>query len=157
MMIQRKFETAPLDVMAKVVTIVMIVAAGAVPFLPGMVTYTVAILPVVLFATWIFSVTGFAIENNSLIVSRPLWKTTIEIPPGSVARAETEVREGLLRTFGNGGLFGYTGTFKNRKLGSFKAYATDWKHAVSITSVAGDFKIVVTPENTEVFIQAVNG
>ena len=156
-MIQGEYKAAPLDMMAKIVTVVMVAAAGAVPFVPGMVMYTVVILPVILFITWLFSVTGFAIENNSLIVSRPLWKTTIVIPPGSIARMEPEVRMGLLRTFGNGGLFGYTGRFRNRKLGFFNAYATNWKHAVSVTSGGQDFCIVVTPEDVEGFIQSING
>jgi len=142
--------------MAKIVTVVMIAAAGAVPFVPGMVMYTVAILPVILFLSWLFSVTGFVIENNNLIVSRPLWKTTIVLPPDSAATIEPEVRVGLLRTFGNGGLFGYTGRFRNRKLGFFNAYATNWNNAVSITSSAEDFGIVVTPEDVGGFIQSIN-
>jgi hypothetical protein len=156
-MIQGEFKAAPPDMMAKIVTVVMVAAAGAVPFVPGMAMYTVVILPVILFITWLFSVTGFTIENNKLIVSRPLWQTTIVLPPDSVITAEPEVRFGLLRTFGNGGLFGYTGRFRNRKLGFFNAYATSWKHAVSIISPSEDFRIVVTPEDTGGFIQSVNG
>ncbi len=155
-MTQAEYRSAPLDIMAKIVTVVMIVAAGVVPFLPGMVMYTVVILPAILFITWLFSVTGFSVENNCLIVSRPLWKTTISIPPDSVAGVEPEIKVGLLRTFGNGGLFGYTGRFRNRKLGFFNAYATNWKHAVSITSALQDFCVVVTPENVEGFIQRIN-
>ena len=155
-MIQREFKAAPLDMMAKIVTVVMVAVAGAIPFVPGMVMYTVVILTVILFVTWLFSVTGFVVENNNLIVSRPLWKTTIVLPPDSVAGIEPEVKVGLLRTFGNGGLFGYTGRFRNRKLGFFNAYATNWKHAVSVTSGGQDFCIVVTPEDVEGFIQSIN-
>jgi hypothetical protein len=74
----------------------------------------------------------------------------------AAAGAEPEVREGLLRTLGNEGLFGYTVGFRNCKLGHFKAYATDWSHAVSIISKTNDFRIVVTPEDMTLFMKAVN-
>lgn len=146
-----------MDIMAKVVTILMIVVAGALPLVPKMVMYTIVILPLVIFITWLFSVTGFTLENNTLIVSRPFWKTTIVMPPGATAKLEPEVRTGLLKTMGNGGLFGYTGGFRNKTLGHFKAYATNWNHAVSIVSEENNFKIVVTPEEPEQFILCING
>ncbi len=156
-MIQGNYKVAPLDVMAKVITVLMIVAAGAIPFILGRVMYFAAFLPVILFLTWLFSVTGFTLEGNTLIVSRPLWKTKIVLPPDCTARAEPEIRKGLLKTMGNSGLFGYTGGFRNRKLGNFKTYATNWSHAVSVTSEANEFCIVVTPEEVELFIQSING
>ncbi len=154
---QGEFNVAPMDIMAKVVTILMIVIAGALPFIPKMVMYTVLILPLVILITWLFSVTGFTLDNNKLIVSRPFWKTTIVIPPNAIARLEPEIRTGLLKTMGNGGLFGYTGGFRNKTLGNFKTYATNWNNAVSIVSEEDDFRIVVTPEEPEQFILCVNG
>lgn len=156
-MISGNFKTAPMDTMARVVTVLMIIAAGALPFIPGMIMYIVAILPVILFVTWLFSVTGYFLENNNLIVVRPLWKTTIVLPPEVLAQKEPEIKDGLLKIMGNGGLFGYTGGFRNRKLGNFKTYATNWSHAVSITSETDDFRIIVTPEDPLQFIQSING
>ncbi|MCD4707815.1 MAG: hypothetical protein K8S62_08755 [Candidatus Sabulitectum sp.] len=156
-MISGKFKTAPLDTMARVSTVLMIVAAGALPFVPRMAMYALSILPLVIFITWLFSVRGYTLEDNTLVVMRPLWKTTIVLPPGATARAEPEVKNGLIKTMGNGGLFGYTGGFRNRKLGNFKTYATNWSHAVSITSEADSFCIVLTPEDPEQLIQIING
>ena len=155
-MIQGEFKAAPLDTMAKVVTVLMILVAGAIPFISAILIYAVAILPLILLVTWIFSVTGYALQNKTLQVKRPLWVTTIVLPGEATAREEPNIREGLLKTFGNGGLFGYTGGFRNRKLGNFKTYATSWSHAVSITSEADSFCIVVTPENAAEFIQCIN-
>lgn len=155
-MIQGQFKVAPLDIMAQVTTVLMIVAAGVIPFILDHMMYFVAFLPVILFVTWLFSVTGFTLEGNMLLVSRPLWKTSIVLPPDCTARAEPDIRSGLLKTMGNGGLFGYTGGFRNKKLGNFKTYATNWNHAVSVTSEANDFCIVVTPEEMEIFIQSIN-
>lgn len=99
-MIQGNFKAAPLDVMAKVVTVLMIVAAGVIPFILDHMMYFTGFLPVILFVTWLFSVTGFTLEGNILLVSRPLWKTKIVLPPDSIARAEPEIRNGLLKTMG---------------------------------------------------------
>ena len=148
---------APMDIMAKVTTVFMIAAAGAIPFILDQVMYFAAFLPVVIFVTWLFSVTGYTLKENTLIVARPLWTTTIVLPPGSTARAEPEIRKGLLKTMGNGGLFGYTGGFRNKKLGNFKTYATNWSHAVSVTSEVDNFRIVVTPDEVGIFIQSING
>ena len=151
------FKVAPLDTMAKVTTVLMILVAGTIPFVPKMAMYTIIILPLIIFLTWLFSVTGYTLKENTLIVARPLWTTTIVLPPGSTARAEPEIRKGLLKTMGNGGLFGYTGGFRNKKLGNFKTYATNWSHAVSVTSEVDSFCIVVTPEEMRLFIQNING
>ncbi len=152
-----KFKTAPLDTMARVVTVFMILAAGALPFVPRVAMYAVSILPLIILVTWLFSVTGYSLENDTLLVKRPLWTTEIVLPPGAVTQEEPEIRNGLLKVMGNGGMFGYTGGFRNRKLGSFRAYATNWSHAVSITSETDSFSIVVSPENPALFIQSING
>ena len=156
-MINGEFKPAPLDTMARVVTVLMIVVAGAIPFVPNMLMYVIIILPLVIFSTWIFSVTGYTLENNTLIIKRPLWKTVVVIPPGTTAQEEPEIREGLLKMMGNGGLFGYTGGFRNRKLGNFRTYATNWSNAVSIINTADGLCIVVTPDNPLQFIQSIAG
>lgn len=146
LMISGNFSAAPLDKTAKWVTVLIVFMAGAFPFLPKMPIYGAMLMPVVLFATWLFSVKGYTILNGKLTVQRPLWETEIEIPPDAVFTRETEIRKGLMKTNGNGGVFGYTGRFKNKKLGSFKAYATNWNTAISISSASCKFCIVITPD-----------
>ena len=59
-----------------------------------------------------------------------------------------------IRLFGNGGAFAFSGWFRNRKLGSYRAYATD--PARSVVLKFSDHKtIVVTPEPPDAFIAAV--
>lgn len=156
-MIQGDFKTATMDTMARIITVLMVVAAGAIPFISEISVYFIALLPLTLLITWLFSITGYSIENNSLTVYRPLWKTIIEVPQGAVAQEEAEIKKGLMKVMGNGGLFGYTGGFRNKKLGNFKTYATNWGQAVSIICEAESFCIVVTPEDTRQLIQCING
>ncbi len=56
------FKVAPLDIMAKVVTVLMIVVAGAIPFFLDHMMYFVVFLPVTLFVTWLFC------ESHGIII-----------------------------------------------------------------------------------------
>ena len=56
-----------------------------------------------------------------------------------------------MRLFGNGGLFGITGWFWNRRFGRFRAYATDPGRVVLLRYRDGR-KIVVTPHDVQQFI-----
>jgi hypothetical protein len=63
----------------------------------------------------------------------------------------TDGLRGSLRLFGNGGLFSISGWFWNRRLGRFRAYATDQDRAVLLRYQNGD-QIVVTPHDVQHFI-----
>jgi len=147
-----EFNAAPMDTLARVLTAVVIVMAGAFPFIPNMPVYGALVMPLIILVTWLFAVRGYAIEDGVLKIQRPFWTTTISLPPDTVFRAEPEIRKGLWRTAGNGGLFGYTGGYRNKTLGSFKAYVTSWSHAVSITSESTGLRIVLSPESQGIIL-----
>ena len=58
-----------------------------------------------------------------------------------------------IRTWGNGGLFGFVGHFWTRKLGACYAYATKFDHAVM--PVFPNRRLVVTLDAPEPFRRAV--
>jgi hypothetical protein len=126
--------------------------AGAFPFIPNMPVYGALVMPLIILVTWLFAVRGYAIEDGVLKIQRPFWTTTISLPPDTVFRAEPEIRKGLWRTAGNGGLFGYTGWYRNSSLGSFRAYVTSWSNAVSITSESTGLRIVLSPESQGIIL-----
>jgi hypothetical protein len=151
-MISGEFNAAPMDTLARVLTAVVIVMAGAFPFIPNMPVYGALVMPLIILVTWLFAVRGYAIEDGVLKIQRPFWTTTISLPPDTVFRAEPEIRKGLWRTAGNGGLFGYTGWYRNSSLGSFRAYVTSWSNAVSITSESTGLRIVLSPESQGIIL-----
>jgi len=61
---------------------------------------------------------------------------------------------GLSRTFGVGGLFGYSGHFHNSTIGDMTFYATQQKNWVLMHTFAGE-AIVVTPDNPDKFVYEV--
>ncbi len=70
----------------------------------------------------------------------------------SIRMAETEEMKGVIRTFGNGGLFGYTGLYYNKKLGSMTWYCTQRKNYIIIDK-KDNKRIVITPDQPEEFIR----
>jgi hypothetical protein len=67
--------------------------------------------------------------------------------------AEPSAMRRSIRTFGNGGLFCIAGKFWNRRLGSYRAFATDPKRSVVLRFE--DHSVVVTPDNPEAFVARV--
>jgi hypothetical protein len=61
--------------------------------------------------------------------------------------------KGSIRTMGNGGLFSFTGLYRSRKLGTFRAYATDMKCSVILKYE--ERTVVATPEYPEEFAELV--
>jgi hypothetical protein len=68
---------------------------------------------------------------------------------------DSTAMKGSIRIFGNGGLFSFSGSFRNRKLGSYRAYVTDVKNAVVIKLPSG--VLVVSPDSPDRFVDAVRG
>lgn len=61
----------------------------------------------------------------------------------------------MIRAFGNGGLFGYTGLFSHGTHGGMRLYATSANNMVLLFLRNGK-KIVISPNEPENFIEALN-
>lgn len=100
-----------------------------------------------------FSVRGYTVENGQLIVHRFGWHTTIDLRSLVRAVHDPSAMSGSIRTFGVGGLFGFIGHFYNRRLGAYRAYATDVKRAVFLETA--EHRFVVTPDSPPEFVESV--
>lgn len=58
---------------------------------------------------------------------------------------------GTIRTFGNGGLFGYTGYFRNSRMGSMLWFCTRRSNYVLVVRASGPV-VVITPDDPEGFV-----
>jgi Bacterial PH domain len=111
----------------------------------------VAVPLVVLSAALPFMVRGYVLTEDSIEVRRLGWSTALPLAGLSDVTAEPDGLRGSLRLFGNGGLFGISGWFWNRRLGRFRAYATDTDRVVLLAYRDGS-KVVVTPGDVQHFI-----
>ena len=89
----------------------------------------------------------YALGNFDLYVKRPIGDVVIHVKDIYEIRpsADSE-RNGTVRTFGVGGLFGYFGKYNNPKIGSFTMYATRQKKLVLIYTKEGD-RFILSPDD----------
>lgn len=114
------------------------------------------VLPLaLLIGTALFTVRGYSLTPDAVLIHRLFWKTKLsrqglestEYQPGILSRS--------LRTFGNGGLFSFTGWYYTRSLGAYRAYATDIQRTV-VLRLSGK-TIVLTPDEPERFVSELMG
>lgn len=107
--------------------------------------------PAVLLPALLFTVRGYRITDDGLSVKRLLWDTDIAL--GILRRVEHDPKAmtGAVRTWGNGGLFSFSGRFRSSRLGSFRAYVTDQRNCVLIESASGI--LVVSPGEPALFVE----
>lgn len=110
----------------------------------------VALPLTVLTIAFLGSVSGYTLTATVLEVHRPLRTTMIGLGDLLSVAGDAEALKSSVRLFGNGGIFAITGFFWNRKLGRYRAYATDPARAVILKF--RQRTIVVTPHDPQHFI-----
>lgn len=115
----------------------------------------VALVPiVVLLIALLFTVRGYEITPDEILVERLLWRTRLQSRSRlQSAAADPEAMKGAVRIFGNGGLFAFSGLFRSRQLGKFRAYVTDPARAVVLRFP--DRVVVVSPSDPERFAREI--
>jgi len=98
-----------------------------------------------------FMVRGYVLTEDAIEVRRLGWSTVLPLDGLVAVTGEPEGLRGAVRTFGNGGLFGISGWFWSRRLGAFRAYATDPARVVLLRYRNGR-KVVVTPGDVQHFV-----
>lgn len=150
---------APWSRMVKIATAVVIalaIALNALPFLarPSFVPTLVLHLGLwlVLLFCLLFSVNGFSVRDGRLLVHRLGWATTFDLKRLSGFEANPHAMMGSIRLFGNGGIFCFTGFYRNGVIGRYRAYVTDPANAVVLEF--GARRIVVSPDDPQAFVEA---
>jgi hypothetical protein len=136
-----------------VVVLVAVTAAGIflMPTRVPIARLTMIALPIMLLAlAFVSMVSGYTLDSTTLTVKRPFWTTVISLSDLVSVAGDAEAFNGSVRLFGNGGFFSYTGFFWSRKLGRYRAFATDPARAVVLKFARRT--IVITPDDTLHFI-----
>ena len=106
---------------------------------------------IVLLGSLVFMVRGYVLTESSIEVLRLGWRTVLPLAGLAAVNGEPRGLRGSLRLFGNGGLFVISGWFWNRRIGRFRAYATDPERAVLLRYRDGR-QVLVTPHDVQHFI-----
>lgn len=106
----------------------------------------------ILLISALFAIRGYAIDGQTLWILRPGWKTRIDLAQLRSSEVQPDATRAAIRVFGNGGLFGYIGLFRNRTLGRYRAFATNMANCVVLKFP--DRTLVVTPDRPQQFVAA---
>jgi hypothetical protein len=130
---------------------VVLAAIVARQYLPAPVTLVAIALPIViLIAAAACMVKGYVLTTDEIVVKRLGWSTRLDLQGLRSVSGDNEAMQGSLRLFGNGGLLSYSGYFWNRKIGRYRAFATDPSRAVVMRYA--DRTVVITPDDPQRFI-----
>jgi Bacterial PH domain len=102
----------------------------------------------------LFTVRGYSISNRELAIHRLLWTTRVSLDGLQRAYFDTNASDRSIRTFGNGGFFSFTGYFRNKELGSYRAFMTDRRRAVVLRFPSS--VIVISPDRPEDFVSTIS-
>ena len=112
----------------------------------------IGLLPVGLIpACALFVIRGYSIEPNEILVHRLLWTTRLPRAGLESARYEANVMKWSLRLCGNGGFYSFTGLYRNKLLGNYRAFVTDFSRTVVLKYPKRT--IVLSPANPDVFVE----
>jgi len=114
---------------------------------------SLALLPLILLICFAYRVTGFDVSKRQILIKRIVGDFSIPVEEIDEIYFDQDAMKNSIRTFGNGGLFGFYGRFRNKTLGPYRAFVTSTKKAVVIKTKKQTF--VLSPEKPEAFVRKV--
>ncbi|MBD8871793.1 PH domain-containing protein [Rhodanobacter sp. DHB23] len=105
----------------------------------------------ILLAALLFVVRDYTLRDGALYVRRLLWTTRVELGDLREAAIDPDAGAHSIRLFGNGGLFSFSGWFRNARLGRYRAFVTDWRQAVVLRADKGT--VVLSPADPAGFVR----
>ena len=146
-----------LTVVSVLATLLCLGITFGVPLLPaskhgGEVGMWLRWLPLALiFGAALFTVRGYTITPDAILVHRLLWATRLTRAGLQSAELVPNVMCKSLRTCGNGGFFSFTGFYWSKTLRSYRAYVTDLRRTVVLRFERRT--TVVSPDSPEDFVR----
>jgi PH (Pleckstrin Homology) domain-containing protein len=146
--------TAPWSTSLVVVSAIASVALGGAAIATALSSMSwITTLPVAIFSTAVvFMIRGYSVSSDALLVHRLFWATRLPLTGLDSAQVEPEAMRRSIRLFGNGGLFSFSGWFRNRELGTYRAFVTDPSRAVVLHFPKRT--VVVSPSAPDEFVRA---
>ena len=132
----------------------LIILAATIPLLLGITPdflRWLGLLPLLLvLGAALFVIRSYTIEPNALAIQRLFWTTRLPLSGLQSAEVIPSAMSRSLRLCGNGGLFSFTGWYRSRTLGKYRAFVTDLTQTVVLRFPQRT--IVVSPEKPEQFV-----
>lgn len=136
-------------VVISVIAVVVVIGLAAALLVRDPHAFSGWLLLALLVAATLFVIRRYTIAGDTVCVRRLLWSTRVPVRHLQAVRAEPDAMRGSLRLFGNGGLFSFTGIYRNGTLGRYRAYVTDPHRTVVLRFPA--HTVVLSPDDPEAF------
>jgi len=107
----------------------------------------------IIFGSALFTIRGYTVTSDAILIQRLFWTTRLPLTGLQSAQFQPNAMRGSLRTFGNGGLFSFTGFFRNKALGAYRAFVTDPHRTVVLCFPSRN--MVVSPSAPEEFVHEI--
>lgn len=120
---------------------------------PSAVLIMRVLIPGVLLLCALYTVRGYSVNGETLYIHRLFWRTEISLAGLRSVEIVPEAMKRSIRIFGNGGLYAFTGYYRNAGLGTYRAFVTDFKATVVVH--LAERVIVVSPLDGGGFVEAV--
>jgi transcriptional regulator with XRE-family HTH domain len=138
----RKDYPAPWSVELKIISAVVTILLMTVSVL---LNNWFSIFPLaLLIGTLMFSIHGYSIRDEKLLIHRLGWATKRNLSELMKCSVLPNAMMGSMRVFGNGGLYGYSGVYRNAILGTYRAFATRRENCLVLQF--GEKHVVITPD-----------
>jgi len=148
---ERSF-AAPWDSTTKAITAVTCVLLAFVAWMVHVV-FVAPLFPLLIFLTYAYSPRGYQLTADAIVIKRLIGYIRVPLADVREIRAGTAADfTGVIRLWGNGGLFGYVGLFRTAKLGKSSWYVTNRSKTVIV--VTSNKTLVLSPDDVEGFIEA---
>lgn len=131
-----------------VVCVLLIVVAWMVHII-----FVALLFPLLIGLAYAYSPRGYAIAGGAIVVKRLIGNVRVPLAEIREIRAGApDDFTGVIRLFGNGGLFGFYGLFRTAKLGKCNWYVTDRSKTVIV--VTSNRTLVLSPDDVQGLISA---
>ena len=114
-------------------------------------SWTIIFLGGIIGIAVLFTIRGYSITPDAIMVRRLFWNTRLPIAELQSAKFDPNATEKSIRTFGNGGLFSFSGFYHNKTLGTYRAFLTDPKQTVVLTFPKRS--VVISPAQPDDFVR----
>lgn len=101
-----------------------------------------------------FTIRGYVITKDGILIRRLWWNTVLRFEDIRSVEAKPLALGGSLRTWGNGGLYSFTGCYWSSQLGHFRAYVTDLNRTVVVHMKKRT--AVLSPDDPEAFARIIS-
>jgi hypothetical protein len=111
------------------------------------------LFPLIMVLALPFMVRGYVVSENELVIKRLGWATKFSLDDLQSLEVDPRAMKSSIRLCANGGVFSFSGLYRNKALGNYRVFVNDLNRTVVLRFPKRT--IVVSPGDPSAFVKAV--